>query len=229
MDVDNRTNKVQVSRTFRIMRDIFGLSQKSVLDVGCGFGEYLRHFGPDSIGITTTDNEIDYGKENGLNIVFGNAEKIADLGFSKKFDAIWANNLFEHLLSPHAFLIKLKTVSKPDAVAIIGVPVIPKLESLIYLKWFRGSLASNHVSFFTRKTLVLSVERAGWKIIGARPFFFKNKFLDFLCSPFAPHLYIVAMNDSNFKYPEKKLKEWVTDSHYADLLAITGQSKHRSS
>ena len=224
MSIKFREENVKLSRTFNNILDLYSLSNKAVCDIGCGFGEYLRMFGKGSIGVTTTQEEVEYGKNNNLNIIFGNAEKIENsFPAVQRFGAIWANNLFEHLLSPHAFLIKLKKISSESTIAIIGVPVVPKIVSLISLPWFRGTLASNHVSFFTSTTLRLTVERAGWKVLTVRPFIFKNKFLDYIVRPFAPHLYVVAINDSSFIYPPKKLKEWVGDEYYSNLLSITKQ------
>jgi SAM-dependent methyltransferase len=226
MSIKNREENVKLSRTFRNIRDLYGLSNKSVCDIGCGFGEYLRLFGKGSVGVTTTTEEVDYGKKNNLKIVFGNAEKISSVFVNgEKFQAIWANNLFEHLLSPHGFLMNLKKISDEQTIAIIGVPVLPKIVSLIHLAKFHGSLASNHVSFFTKDTLRLTVERGGLDVIAVRPFIFKNKYLDLLVRPFAPHLYVVAKNNSDFAYSTKKLKEWVSDDHYSSLLDITKQNE----
>lgn len=224
MSIKYREEKVKLSRTFRNILDLYNLSNKPVCDIGCGFGEYLRFFGKGSVGVTTTLEEMEYGKNNNLKIIFGNAETIEKV-FSQgeKFQAIWANNLFEHLLSPHAFLMNLKKLSDDEAVVILGVPVIPKIESLIRLSWFRGALATNHISFFTAKTLVLTVMKSGWNVETVRPFIFKNKFIDLLVRPFAPHLYVVAKNNPDFVYPIKKLKEWIADEHYETLLKITNQ------
>ncbi len=223
MSVEQRNSRVKMSRTFKNLRDIYRLSEKSVLDIGCGFGEYLRLFGRGSLGITTTQEEVVYAKENNLPVVFANAEKLDTLDTDQTFEAIWANNLFEHLLSPHAFLMKLKALSRPETVAIIGVPVVPKIVSFLRVKGFRGALATNHVNFFTHATLRLTTERAGWIVKEVRPFLFKNKILDVLVRPFAPHLYVVALNNPAFVYPGKKLKEWISDPHYQDLLKITKQ------
>ncbi len=225
MSIQDRTNRVKVSRTFRNIRDVYQLSEKAVLDIGCGYGEYLRLFGKNSLGITTTLEEVEYAKAHELLVMFANAEKLDTLTIVQKFEGIWANNLFEHLLSPHAFLMKLKRLSAPGAVAVIGVPVVPKPVFLINLRGFRGALATNHVNFFTHKTLELTVARAGWNVKTVRPFIFKNKILDILIRPFAPHLYVVAVHDANFVYPPKKLKEWISDPYYGDLLAITKQGR----
>ena len=215
--------KIDHSRTFRNICDLFSLRNKKVLDIGCGHGHYLRHFGKGSVGVTTARDEVIFGQENKLNIVFGNAEYLGETNFNTVFEAFWANNLFEHLLSPHAFLMNLKKLAKDNALVILGVPVVPKASSLLNLKWWRGPLASNHVNFFTHTTLRLTAEYAGWEVVSTRPFIFKNYFLDRLIRPLAPHMYIVAKNKPEFKYPPKKVHEWIGDPHYKEMLTITHQ------
>lgn len=217
---DKRFEPVNQSRTFNKILDILKLRNKKVLDLGCGFGEYLVKFGPDSVGVTTTLEEVEYGKARNIRIVRGNVELIEQLPLQEQFEGIWANNLFEHLLAPHAFLMKLKTLAKEDTMLILGVPVVPRIASLMQLVKFRGALASAHTNFFTRETLKLTVERAGWKVKDIRPFTFSNSILDRLFSFFAPHLYVVAYNDQSFTYSEKKLKEWQDESLYQDLLSL---------
>jgi SAM-dependent methyltransferase len=209
------------SKTFEKIVNKFNLKNKKVLDIGCGEGDFLAFFGNGSVGITTTQAEVEKGIEKNLNIIFGNAELVDELSLSKDFEIIWANNFFEHILSPHSFLIKLKRISKEKSVLILGVPIIPKLNFLLRINKFRGALASNHINFFDRTTLELTVERAGWKIKESRSFVFGNTFLDKIFSLFfSPHIYIVAENDINFKYPEKKIKEWEGDSYYKSLLKL---------
>jgi len=223
--MDNkRFNDIEKSHTFRHICELFELKQKSVLDIGCGQGQYLRHFGKGSLGITTAQEEVEFGVQNSLPIIFSNAEEMSNALVGKRFDAFWANNLFEHLLSPHSFLMKLKQFSAEESVLVLGVPVLPKILSLLKLNRFRGALASNHINFFNLRTLKLTVERTGWKVISIRPFIFKNSLLDKIIRPIAPHLYVVAKNDINFVYPAKKVGEWKDDEKYRDLLSITNQN-----
>ncbi|MBI2482244.1 MAG: methyltransferase domain-containing protein [Candidatus Vogelbacteria bacterium] len=218
---DKRFAPVAHSKTFNRILDTLALRTKKVLDLGSGYGEYLIHFGPDSLGVTSTVAEVDYARAKSINIIKGNVELIDQLILDKPFEAIWANNLFEHLLAPHTFLMKLKTVAAADTVLVLGVPVIPRLAWLMRLSKFRGALAAAHVNFFTRESLKLTVERAGWLVKQIRPFIFTNYFLDYLASFLAPHLYVVAYNNADFKYPTKKLKEWQNEPHYHQLLNIS--------
>lgn len=223
MKEHKRFKGVEVSRTFRHICEEFGLYHQAVLDIGCGFGQYLKHFGQGSVGVTTAQEEVAFGQEHGLSIVFGNAEYLEETFAGKTFEAFWANNLFEHLLSPHAFLMKLKKIAHERSTLVLGVPVIPKIVSLTHLNRFRGMLASNHINFFTADSLRLTVERAGWQVLAVRPFIFKNAWLDRVVRPIAPHLYVVARNDKNFLYPPKKVGEWKDDRRYEPLLSITNQ------
>ena len=204
--IEARFAAVARSKTFKNLRSYAGLEQRAVLDLGCSYGEFLTHFGPHSVGVTIEPKEVAYGKEKGLDIREGNIED-PHFAIAEQFDAIFANNLFEHLYSPHAFLIKLKEFVGPEGTLVLGVPCIPKIVSLLRLKKFRGSLAGGHINFFTKDTLCHTVLQAGWRVECVRGFRFVNPFLDHLLDFIYPHFYVVARPDPQFAYSEKRLKE----------------------
>jgi len=198
-----RFKGMELSSTLSTICSVFDLKNKKVLDIGCSLGQYLAHFGKGSVGITTAEEEVSFGLENNLPVVFGNAENLDHTMHGKHFEEFWANNLFEHLLAPHGFLMKLKKNATDGAVLILVVPVVSKVMSLI---------------------LRLTVQFARWKVVEVRPFIFRTLWLDILVRPFAPHMYVVAKNDPAFTYPPKKIYEWKDDGRYAELLTITHQS-----
>ena len=206
LKIEERFQNTGKSKTFRNIISLLSLDTKKVLDIGCSYGEFLTHFGPGSVGVTVTNDEAVYGREKGLDIRYGNIES-EDFILNEKFDVIFANNIFEHLYSPHDFLCKIKKYLEPEGVLILGVPCIPKIVSLLRLTKFRGSLAGAHINFFTRDTLIKTVERAGYKLTTTRGFHFKNKFIDHLLDPIYPHFYVIATPKSDFKYTEKRMKE----------------------
>ena len=214
-----RHASVARSHTFRHIPEALPLGRSRVLDVGCGYGEYLAHFGKGRIGITTTSAEVAYGERHGLSIREGNAEALDRAMFGERFEYVWTNNRFEHLVAPHAFLMSLKSVISDSGRLILGVPVVPFVPTLMRERHFRGALASNHINFFTLDTLRLTVERTGRTVEDIRPFYATAPLVDRLASRIAPHLYVVARNDPTFSYPVKKVKEWQDEPHYAGLLA----------
>jgi len=205
-NTERRFRAVEQSRTFQNIVATYDLKNKSVFDIGCSYGEFLIHFGKGSTGVTVTESEVAYGTEKGLDIRLGNIELDAFV-LEQKYDVLFANNIFEHLYSPHHFLIKAKKFLKPDGIMILGVPCIPKVVSLTHLPKFRGSLAVEHINFFTRDTLTKTVERGGWKVKNVRGFHFKHSMIDGLLNPVYPHFYVVASMDHTFAYPERRLRE----------------------
>ncbi|HRY31264.1 MAG TPA: class I SAM-dependent methyltransferase [Candidatus Paceibacterota bacterium] len=204
--IEKRFENTAKSKTFQNVVRAFGLDKKAVLDIGCSYGEFLAKFGKGSAGVTINPEESRFGRERGLDIRLGNIEA-SDFVLNEKYDVIFANNLFEHLYSPHDFLCRIKKYLKPNGLLILGVPCIPKIVSLLHVKKFRGSLADAHINFFTRGTLIKTIERSGWKLITARGFHFANKIVDHLLDPIYPHFYVAAVVDPNFQYSEKRLRE----------------------
>lgn len=199
---------VAASKTFTHIVDTFGLAQKRVLDVGCSYGEFLIHFGPESVGITIAPEEEQYARAHGLRVYTGNIEDASfALPEEAPFSVVFANNIFEHLYSPHDFLIRIKDFLESDGTLVLGVPCIPYIVPLMRVRKFRGALASNHINFFTRTTLTKTVERAGWTVKTVRSFHFQHPVLDALLHPIAPHFYVVATPDPDFAYADKRARE----------------------
>lgn len=207
VSLEKRTANVAKSRTFNNLIKEYDLGNKKVLDIGCSYGEFLAKFGKDSLGITVSQKEVDWGEYKGLNIKIGNVEE--DFDTEEKFDAIFANNIFEHMLAPHLFLLKIKKYLKEDGILILGVPCVPYIQPLVYLRQFAGSLSPAHVNFFNRYTLQLSVAYGGWKVSKNSGFYFTNKILDYLFNFICPHFYVTAKVDKDFKYDGKRLLELV--------------------
>lgn len=193
-----------MSHSFANLKNLYTLDEKPVLDIGSSEGEFLKHFGPGSVGITIIPEHVEMAREEGLKVVLGNIE---DQTFTlpEKFQVVWANNLFEHMNAPHLFLTKIKEFLEPDGRVILGVPVIPFFSFLTRFKKFRGAYASSHVNFFTRRTLIETLLFAGYRVEEARLFRFNNPLLDALLNPIAPHMYIVARPDENFTYSRKRM------------------------
>jgi SAM-dependent methyltransferase len=153
--IGQRFEAVSASGTFKRLLASTGLSTKKVLDIGCCNGEHLAHFGTSSVGITINAEEVAAGASRGLDIRLGNAEE--ELPVTETFDAVYANNLFDHLYSPHQFLHTTRNLLTPDGILVLGVPVFPFPHILMQHRKFRGALADAHINFFTRKTLAATV------------------------------------------------------------------------
>lgn len=206
--IQARFVNVAKSATFQNIVTAYQLRDRRVLDVGCSYGEHMVHFGRGSVGITITEPEVAFGAANGIDIRYGNIEA-SDFVIDGTFDAIFANNIFEHLFSPHFFLYRVRKLLKEDGVLVLGVPCVPKVVLLMQIQKFRGSLSLPHINFWTVDTLQRTVERGGLHVREIRGFHFKNKLVDALLEPVYPHFYCIAAPIPNFKYPEERMGELV--------------------
>jgi len=204
--IETRFANVKKSKTLKNLIQLYDLDKKAVLDIGCLYGEFLKNFGAGSKGVTLSESEAEWGRSAGLDIVCGNIES-ENFDLKDKFDYIFANNIIEHLNSPHLFLIKIKKYLKDEGRLILGVPILPKLSFLIKFKKFRGAFASCHINFFTKCTLRQTLIMAGWDIDVGRSFHFGNPFFDRLLHPITPHLYYISKINPNFSYSKKREKE----------------------
>ena len=113
------------------------------LDVCAGPGEYLKHMPEGSMG-------IDLRPIPELNIHEWNFDSQIPKNLQGKFSVIWCSNVFEHVMDPHPFLLRLKKALNPNS----GVLVLSCPQTLFDKHLWHGAYHGDHVNFFTLKTLV---------------------------------------------------------------------------
>jgi SAM-dependent methyltransferase len=147
------------------------IAREAVLDVGCGtWTPHLRHFGPGSVGVDGQEVTPPEGKHFlrwNFQSDIQTALRERDLPTSFKY--VWCSDVFEHVLSPHEFLLNLRRVLRPDGLLFLGVPLVnplgrPSTKRNSPLNYFRGYLSEDHVNFFTFASLKHTVEFAGYKV-----------------------------------------------------------------
>jgi len=141
----------------------------------------------------------------------------------QKFDAIYTNNLLEHLVAPHYFLAQLHHMLNEDGILAIGHPVVPNVffGQLWKLFGYKGWLASEHINFYTPDTVKLVLERNGFKIINQyySPYYILGLNNVFGLNSFIKNSAIQVMTiaiKTNYIYPEKRIKEF--DPIYTNIF-----------
>jgi len=107
-------NKYDPMPVFEDVKYTFKLDFKTVLCVGCGFGQEVYHFkmnGYDVVGTTLSDFDIEFGlKKLKINLV---KMDMHDLDYNDKaFDLVFIRQVLEHALSPYIVLREAARVSK---------------------------------------------------------------------------------------------------------------------
>jgi SAM-dependent methyltransferase len=195
----------------------FQLDSRRILDVGCGPGRYLRHFGPGSVGLTLDPRRA---QANGLDARQWEAREGIPPELAGEFDDVWCSALLEHVLRPHEFLIELRRPLRAGGRLFITVPnTVPLAKG----PW-RGFLAADHVNFFTARTLFWTMARAGYDLVflgspslPAAPLWVASRL-----APLGPLLLAVGVPIPDFQYPKKSHKRLV-DGHVE--IAATRSSR----
>lgn len=183
---------------------------KSILDVGCGEGDFLEIIkektGAETWGIEVVAQIADKAKQKVDNIVIGKIEESLSSIPDAFFDCITFNDVLEHLIEPNEIIKLVKPKLTPNGKIIASIPNIREfytLYNLIIKKDWEykdyGILDSTHIRFFTKKSIVRMFEQAGYKIIKIEGinanktwkfklfnfitfyFFNDSKFLQFVC------------------------------------------------
>jgi 2-polyprenyl-3-methyl-5-hydroxy-6-metoxy-1,4-benzoquinol methylase len=148
---------------------------KTVLDVGCSNGAFAfaikQKNKAELWGIepmTTFANQATKKIDKVLNCSIEDALK--DLP-DNYFDAIYFNDILEHLIDPYSTLEDIKSKLKTDGKIISSIPNIRYFRTFFKLifkgEWTyqdRGILDRTHLRFFTKKSIIDMYENAGYII-----------------------------------------------------------------
>ena len=217
-----------VPRSFVHIVARYGLDNKRVLDVGCGYGHYLIHFGPGSLGLDANERSRRFAESIGLQVVDCNVEDSLPLP-PGSFDAVWCANLLEHLVAPHLLLTRLHRTLTPEGLLAAKVPVVPPWfvrRGLRLLRRPLGFEASEHVNAYTPSTFAFAIERAGFRVVESVSIVLRNPLLQAATSPitrrWGASITVVARKDPSFLYPEKRLEAFDPAWTERNLRAISG-------
>lgn len=185
----------------------FRLDRMRVLDIGCGKGDYLAHFGPGSIGLELNESYVEAARAKGLDARQANVTVEGLPPGLGKFDAVWASALIEHLNSPHEFLMSVREALNPEGLLVALVPVTGPV------RWgpWRGYLAVDHVNFFTPRTFRYTVERGGFDVVwmGSPSLPRAPLAVSRVAAPISPNVVAVARAQRDFQYAEKASRQLV--------------------
>lgn len=159
------------------MLDLLPSGVKSILDVGCGEGNFgesaKRRFSCTVWGVEPEagpSQKASQKLDKVINALFDSTLKIEET-----FDAIVFNDVLEHMSDPWSALQYAKQLLKPDGVIIASIPNILYFHDfsnlLISKDWAyqqAGIFDKTHLRFFTKKSMRAMFEDCGLNIVDQR-------------------------------------------------------------
>jgi 2-polyprenyl-3-methyl-5-hydroxy-6-metoxy-1,4-benzoquinol methylase len=136
----------------------------SLLDVGCGNGEFLEvaaECGWKVVGVDPDPKAVAKARELGLEVYQGGVELIQ--GKHALFDFISLSHVIEHVHRPPELLKACFDLLRPGGTLWIETPNIKSFGHSIFRQSWRGIEAPRHLALFNRSSLVHALEEAGFE------------------------------------------------------------------
>jgi SAM-dependent methyltransferase len=144
------------------------LDRAAVLDVGCGYGTCLIHFGPGSVGIDNGPEECAFVRSLGLDVRRLDVDTDEVPEEWSPFDYVWVSDLLEHLEAPRRFLRRLHPLVGGSL--LLQVSVLPGLtKGLLRRLGEKPFDADVHYHQWTSNTIQHLVRRAGFRPVKIVP------------------------------------------------------------
>jgi 2-polyprenyl-3-methyl-5-hydroxy-6-metoxy-1,4-benzoquinol methylase len=159
------------------LRDVQPRTGARVLDVGCGAGEItseVARAGFDVVGIDVAEEPLRRARarDSELDVRLVAAEGEWPLE-DASFDAVWAGETLEHVLDTTAWLSQVRRVLRSGGTLALSTPAHDRLGVLVLALSARRfdehfDPRSDHVRFYTRRTLTRLLADFGFEQIDVR-------------------------------------------------------------
>jgi len=140
----------------------------SILDFGCGTGEFLntmRNCGWDITGVEPSDHARTKAEILTIQKINHSLEGIPD----KKFDVITAWHVVEHVPDLLETTRKLKSLVKKDGIIFITVPNYQSPDGNFYKEGWAGFDVPRHLWHFSKKSMSALLQFTGLELINTIP------------------------------------------------------------
>ena len=152
------------SNQFKEFVKKYSLKNKKVIEIGCGKGEFvslMRDAGTNAYGIEYSPESVEECRKSGLNVTKHYIEDSEERLPNSPYDCFFIMNFFEHLPDPNSVLGALHNSLSDDGLGLIEVP---NFDMIIRNNLF-SEFISDHLFYFSKDTLRLTLERNGFEIV----------------------------------------------------------------
>lgn len=169
------------------------VSSRTVLEVGCGSGEFAANLKLErKVHVTGIEPFLAAATEASVRLdelIHGDVDSGISKLKGRSFDCIVCNDVLEHLKFPWETLKKLHPLLTPGGVLVLSIPnmrFLPVLKELVlHGNWQYtddGVMDRTHFRFFTKKSIMIMLKDCGYflnKMEGINALPFSRKFYVF--------------------------------------------------
>ena len=148
---------------------------KSVLDYGCGSGDFVKYLRKKSINAYGYDPNAEFNAIEETNFLTNR-----ETWKNKKYDIIVLWHVLEHVHNPF-FLIQLlkKRLNKKGKI-FVAIPNFKSFDSKYYGKYWAGYDTPRHLWHFSRKSIHLIAKKYNFKIFKEKSLYLDSIYVSYL-------------------------------------------------
>lgn len=168
----------------------------SILDIGCGPGYHSKYFEITGHTVTACDKNDRFQFKNTIEFI---QSTIEELPSNKRYDAIFASHVFEHIINLGNFLDKIKKLLNDDGYLFVIVPCSSVTESGHWLEGWSITQVAMILAAYGFDCKDSFFEQWGYNTAGfgkkkTRP---NNDFIVEECLPFLPRKFAELRPDGH--------------------------------
>lgn len=161
----------------------FKTESKKLLDVGCGTGDFLatcKNAGWNVIGVEPNNGarELANLKLNQNETTIINSE-ISDLS-EDQFDVITLWHVLEHVPNLETYILKLKSLLKPNGVLVVAVPNFKSYDAQYYNQFWAAFDVPRHLWHFSQNSIQQLFSKQEMKVVKVLPMLFDSFYVSLL-------------------------------------------------
>ncbi len=172
--------KISLKQKLKLI-NTFSSERKTLLDVGCGTGDFLEIALQNNwkvTGIEPNDQARAIANKKTRNAVF-NLEQLATFK-PQSFDVITLWHVLEHLPNLEEHIARFKTLLKPDGLLLIAVPNFQSYDAMHYKQFWAAYDVPRHLWHFNRSSMFRLMEQNQLRVIATKPMWFDAFYVSLL-------------------------------------------------
>ncbi|MBT8317637.1 MAG: class I SAM-dependent methyltransferase [Lutibacter sp.] len=161
----------------------FNTEEQKLLDIGCGTGDFLltcKNNGWTVVGVEPNSKAknlaISKLNSNKKSKVHSNLENIG----TQKFDVITLWHVLEHVPNLENYILKLKSLLKPNGILVIAVPNYRSFDATHYKQFWAAYDVPRHLWHFSKKSIQLLFSDVHMNLINIKPMLFDSFYVSLL-------------------------------------------------